>query len=109
MTLTLPPDLTEDSLSAALDDFAAALGAGGRAARGRGGARVPRPVLARERRHVRPGGGRHAGATEQVQEVVRIANRHRVPLWTSWQGRNNGYGGPSPRVGRLGRRLADAT
>jgi 4-cresol dehydrogenase (hydroxylating) flavoprotein subunit len=35
---------------------------------------------------------------EQIQEVVRIANRHRVPLWTHGQGRNNGYGGPAPRV-----------
>ena len=36
--------------------------------------------------------------TEEVQAVVRIANEHEVPLWTSSQGRNNGYGGPSPRV-----------
>ena len=27
-----------------------------------------------------------------------IANEHRVPLWTTSQGRNNGYGGSSPRV-----------
>jgi 4-cresol dehydrogenase (hydroxylating) len=27
---------------------------------------------------------------EQVQEVVRIAGRHGVPLWTHSQGRNNG-------------------
>jgi 4-cresol dehydrogenase (hydroxylating) flavoprotein subunit len=35
---------------------------------------------------------------EAVQEVVRIAGRHGVPLWTHSQGRNNGYGGPAPRV-----------
>ena len=35
---------------------------------------------------------------EEIQEVVRIANRHGVPLWTISQGRNNGYGGPAPRV-----------
>jgi len=35
---------------------------------------------------------------EQVQAVVRIANEHGVPLWTFGQGRNNGYGGPAPRV-----------
>jgi 4-cresol dehydrogenase (hydroxylating) flavoprotein subunit len=35
---------------------------------------------------------------EEVQEVVRIAGRHGVPLWTLGQGRNNGYGGPAPRV-----------
>ncbi len=35
---------------------------------------------------------------EQVQEVVRIANRFRLPIWAHSQGRNNGYGGPAPRV-----------
>jgi 4-cresol dehydrogenase (hydroxylating) flavoprotein subunit len=35
---------------------------------------------------------------EQIQEIVRIANRHTVPLWTLGQGRNNGYGGPAPRM-----------
>src|ERR1700749_2127439 len=34
---------------------------------------------------------------QEIQEIVRIANRHRVPLWTHGQGRNNGYGGPAPR------------
>jgi len=37
-------------------------------------------------------------STEEVQAIVRIANAHGVPLWASSQGRNNGYGGPSPRV-----------
>ena len=27
-----------------------------------------------------------------------IANEHKVPLWTHGTGRNNGYGGPAPRV-----------
>ncbi|GAA3687202.1 FAD-binding oxidoreductase [Arthrobacter ginkgonis] len=36
--------------------------------------------------------------TEQVQEIVRIADEFGFPVWTSSQGRNNGYGGPSPRV-----------
>ncbi|MGO1560220.1 4-cresol dehydrogenase [hydroxylating] flavoprotein subunit [Actinomycetales bacterium JB111] len=40
----------------------------------------------------------YPASTEEVQAVVRIANEHGVPLWTSSQGRNNGYGGPSPRV-----------
>ncbi|MBO0681900.1 MAG: FAD-binding oxidoreductase [Candidatus Dormibacteraeota bacterium] len=37
-------------------------------------------------------------SVEQVQAIVRIANQHRVPLWTFSQGRNNSYGGPAPRV-----------
>ena len=43
---------------------------------------------------------------EEIQEIVRIANEHRVPLWTHSQGRNNGYGGPAPRVTRLRDRLS---
>jgi len=35
---------------------------------------------------------------EEIQEVVRIAGRHGIPLWTHSTGRNNGYGGPAPRV-----------
>lgn len=37
-------------------------------------------------------------SVEEVQAILRIANEHRVPLWTSSQGRNNGYGGAAPRV-----------
>ena len=37
-------------------------------------------------------------SVEEVQAVLRVANEHRVPLWTHSQGRNNGYGGPAPRV-----------
>ncbi|WP_440707907.1 FAD-binding oxidoreductase [Herbiconiux sp. YIM B11900] len=40
----------------------------------------------------------YPASTEQVQAVVRIAAELGVPLWVSSQGRNNGYGGPSPRV-----------
>ena len=35
---------------------------------------------------------------EQVREIVRIANRHGIPVWPLSQGRNLGHGGPSPRV-----------
>lgn len=37
-------------------------------------------------------------SSEQVQEIVRVAGRHDVPLWASGQGRNFGYGGASARV-----------
>jgi len=35
-------------------------------------------------------------SVEQVQQVVRIANTHRIPLWTISTGRNLGYGGSAP-------------
>ena len=37
-------------------------------------------------------------STEEVQAVVRAANEHGIPLSVHSQGRNNGYGGPAPRV-----------
>jgi 4-cresol dehydrogenase (hydroxylating) flavoprotein subunit len=37
-------------------------------------------------------------SVEEVQAVVRLANEHRVPLWTHGAGMNNGYGGPAPRL-----------
>lgn len=37
-------------------------------------------------------------SVNEVQAIVRLANEHRVPIWTTSQGRNNGYGGSSPRV-----------
>ena len=41
----------------------------------------------------------HPSTTEQVQEIVRLAQETGLPLGTHSQGRNNGYGGSSPRVG----------
>ena len=37
-------------------------------------------------------------SVEEIQAILRIANEHKIPLWTSSQGRNNGYGGAAPRV-----------
>jgi 4-cresol dehydrogenase (hydroxylating) flavoprotein subunit len=92
------PTLSEDALSAALDEFEAALGA--------------ERVLTskadldefRDPFQFATWDDNTASAVvtpetvEEIQAVVRIANRHRVPLWTHSQGRNNGYGGPAPRV-----------
>jgi 4-cresol dehydrogenase (hydroxylating) len=38
------------------------------------------------------------GSVEEVQAVLRIARETRTPVWTVSRGRNNGYGGRSPRV-----------
>lgn len=37
-------------------------------------------------------------STEEVQAVMRIANKFGIPVWPHGQGRNYGYGGPSARV-----------
>jgi 4-cresol dehydrogenase (hydroxylating) len=35
---------------------------------------------------------------QEIQGILRIANERGVPVWTHVQGRNNGCGGPAPRV-----------
>jgi 4-cresol dehydrogenase (hydroxylating) len=35
---------------------------------------------------------------DQVREIMRVAQDLDVPVWPHSQGRNNGYGGPSPRL-----------
>lgn len=37
-------------------------------------------------------------STEQVRQIVRVANRYKIPVWPHSQGRNLGHGGASPRV-----------
>lgn len=50
-----------------------------------------------ETRHI-PGAAVAPSSAAQVQEIVRIANRHKVPLWTISRGKNFGYGGGAPVV-----------
>jgi 4-cresol dehydrogenase (hydroxylating) len=45
-----------------------------------------------------PSGAVAPSSVEQVQEIVRIANAFKVPLWPISTGRNLGYGGPAPRM-----------
>jgi 4-cresol dehydrogenase (hydroxylating) flavoprotein subunit len=98
VTLTLPPDLSEQALSRALDAFGAVVG--------------PEHVLSAEEDLLefrdpfwfRAWDDYEASAVvqprtvEEIQAIVRIANEHKVPLWVSGVGKNNGYGGSSPRV-----------
>lgn len=37
-------------------------------------------------------------STDQLREVLRIANKYAIPVWTFSRGKNLGYGGPAPRV-----------
>jgi 4-cresol dehydrogenase (hydroxylating) flavoprotein subunit len=44
----------------------------------------------------RPSGAVAPASAEEVREIVRIANRYKVPLWPISRGKNFGYGGPAP-------------
>ncbi|MEO0032752.1 MAG: hypothetical protein RIS94_2510 [Pseudomonadota bacterium] len=79
----------------ALKDFAAAIGAQNVFFSDEDRAAYSDHFAADETRH-RPGAAVAPGSAEEVQEIVRIANRHRVPLWTISRGKNFGYGGAAP-------------
>ncbi|KAH8890217.1 FAD-linked oxidase-like protein [Thozetella sp. PMI_491] len=37
-------------------------------------------------------------STDELQAVLSVANKYKIPLWTFSRGKNLGYGGPAPRV-----------
>lgn len=98
MPTILPPRMTEKAFQDALSRFTSALG--------------PSAVLSTDADieafrdpfsfpgwlRFQPGAVLMPGSVEEIQAVLRIANEYKVPLWTSSQGRNNGYGGAAPRV-----------
>lgn len=96
----LPPDLTAAAFAGVLEDFRGAVGADW--------VWSSEEDLGPYRDSFSPvwdtAEERHASAAvapenvEQVQAVVRVAHRHKVPLFPISTGKNFGYGGPSPNV-----------
>ena len=98
-TSPLPPGVTEAALSRALDGFTAALGAD-RVLTADDDLREFRDPFQHATWDTNTASAVVMPTTvEEIQEILRVANEHRVPLWTHGTGRNNGYGGPAPRVG----------
>ena len=98
MTSLLTPQLSEEALALALDSFRAAI---------RSNAVLTGEDELREFRDpfayaawddYTASAVLMPETVEEVQQIVRIANEHKVPLWTHATGMNNGYGGPAPRV-----------
>ena len=97
-TMAAPPGVTERDFSSALEELANAVGRewvftsdedmnlyrdAYSPFKGEAEDRVPSAAVAPD-------------TVEQVQAIVRIANRYRLPLWTIATGRNLGYGGSAP-------------
>ena len=97
MTTTLPPGVTPAALDRALEAFAAELGSDAVVTSPSELLEYRDPYTYRGSDEFDAAGVVMPTSTEQVQAVVRIANEHKVPLWTFSQGRNNTYGGPAPR------------
>lgn len=94
----LPPGVSADQFGQALEQFADVLGAGAVLTSEEALAEFRDPFAFSTWDEYTASAVLMPETVEQVQEIVRIANRFRIPLWTHSQGRNNGYGGPAPRV-----------
>ncbi|KAK5633895.1 hypothetical protein RRF57_009609 [Xylaria bambusicola] len=54
-------------------------------------------AIVNQNQHI-PSGAVRPASVEELQQVLRLANRFGIPLWTVSRGRNLGYGGSSPAV-----------
>jgi 4-cresol dehydrogenase (hydroxylating) flavoprotein subunit len=98
MSTLISAPVSEDALSAALEDFTTALGADKVLTSDEERAEFRDPFAFPTWDEYTSSAVLMPETVEEIQAILRIANQRGVPLWTHSQGRNNGYGGPAPRV-----------
>lgn len=96
MNLPLPPGVTAEAMGEALERFRRIAGSewvftGEQAA----SYHDPYPI-ANDASLYLPHAAVAPDSTEQVQQIVRVANEFRIPLWPVSRGRNYAYGGAAP-------------
>src|SRR3954467_9909852 len=94
VTRQLPPGVSHEQLDRALDALAEALGADAVITSDEGLREFRDPFQFETWDDYTASAVVMPTSVEEVQAVVRVANEHRVPLWTHGPGRHNGYGGP---------------
>jgi 4-cresol dehydrogenase (hydroxylating) flavoprotein subunit len=97
-TRALPPGVSDADFASAIDDFTAALGSARVLASDEDLREFRDPFQYATWDDNTASAVVMPTTVEEIQAIVRIANERRVPLWTHGTGRNNGYGGPAPRV-----------
>ncbi|HEU4695297.1 MAG TPA: FAD-binding protein, partial [Vicinamibacterales bacterium] len=99
--MTLPPGVSESAFRAAIREFTAALGAE-QVFTSEEDLALYRdaytPYRGMPDKEIVASAAVAPVSVEQVQSVVRIANKHRVPLFATSTGRNLGYGGAAPTL-----------
>jgi 4-cresol dehydrogenase (hydroxylating) len=98
VSLLLPPNVSEQNLSKALDAFVAAIGSEYVLTDDEEKAEFRDPFWFKDWDDYEAAAVLLPETVEEIQAIVRIANEHAVPIWVSSVGKNNGYGGSSPRV-----------
>jgi 4-cresol dehydrogenase (hydroxylating) len=95
--IVLPPGLTGAALDAARREFAAVVGEQNLFFDALDRESYRDKFAVDDARH-RPLGAIAPLTAEEVQGVVRVAGRHRIPLWPISRGKNLGYGGSAPEL-----------
>ena len=98
MPPALPPGFSETTLRSALGELARELGDAWVDVPDEPSAEHLDPFALGDPLRFAPSAVARPGSVEEVQAVLRIANEHGTPVWTTSQGRNKGYGGGAPRV-----------
>jgi 4-cresol dehydrogenase (hydroxylating) len=98
--MKLPKDVTAADFNAALDKFRQIVGAEWVFSSAEDVAlyRDAYSLLWDEAEELIPSGAVAPATTEEVQAMVRVANRHRIPVFPISTGKNLGYGGSAPNM-----------
>jgi 4-cresol dehydrogenase (hydroxylating) len=91
--------VSDAAFSRALDRFNEALGSTAVLLSDNAVAEFRDPYVFAGRDDLVPSAVLQPSCVDEIQEILHIANELRIPIWTTSQGRNNGYGGSAPRVG----------
>ncbi|KAH8807383.1 glycolate oxidase [Xylogone sp. PMI_703] len=95
----LPPNLTQSEFDLALAEFEQVVGKDGVFTRQSLEDYVdPYELWEETEKRKIPSAAICPRTVEDIQGVLRVANKFGIPLWTFSQGKNLGYGGPAPRV-----------
>jgi 4-cresol dehydrogenase (hydroxylating) len=98
VSLLLPPNVSERNLTEALDAFSRVVGSEHVLTTEDDMLEFRDPFWYRDWDDYDAAAVVQPQSVEEIQAIVRIANEQSVPLWVSGVGKNNGYGGSSPRV-----------
>lgn len=98
--MTIPPGLSENDFSHALNDFRKVVGKEWVFTIGEhiNTYRDPYSPRINEESEAIPSAAVAPDNVEEVQKVVEVANKYKIPLWIISSGKNFGYGGPESRV-----------
>lgn len=92
----LPPGVTKTAFAKALVEYRAILGADNVIVEIERLVPYTKIMIPSDDAQHRPSGVLVATTVEQIQGVLQVCNRHRIPIWTISTGRNFGYGSAAP-------------